>query len=548
MNGTDEANMPPPLAPRPEPASPPVPPVIRPFSWWLRKFFACNPFYLVSAALLLYGCYRVSVDAPLFQAETARLWFSFSSVQAYEILLVLAAVFLAGRRLWYDATLLVGLENLFVFVPFILISQAALTGAWLTWVICAAAVALVIVRFGTLKKYYPELNLPNRLLGAGLGLLAVNVALPLLYRHYINFKIGVHLDSGRDYVMNECNWLLVLPAALALANLLPREQATRDLLPQRRWLPAGLFTLWFAVTGAHLYGLDYVYGYDLRAELCAPAVWVLAWTLFLRAPAPWGRVKSALMFAPLLAPLLATAPGATKTWLVLNGLNLAVYGGLALADRRPRLAGHLAYASLLLFVAGVPDLWMRHVAGGATPAQCAGGGLAAYVIFRAAWLRDPKLAVLGSMVLGAVILALMWQRPDADQWALQGGLVFLLLHSLRWNDAEHPGAEITRRLTGAAWAVQSFAWMNTDGGRFWMTLIPAAVVLGVYYACLPARGVWRLFGVPAAALLSLLSGPCSAVVESLRAAPPGLLAVVASFLLLGAGTVAAVTREMWHER
>ena len=34
--------------------------------------------------------------------------------------------------------------------------------------------------------------------------------------------------------------------------------------------------------------------------------------------------------------------------------------------------------------------------------------------------------------------------------------------------------------------------------------------------------------------------------NGLRAAPIGLLAVIASFLLLGLGTVAALTRDVWH--
>jgi hypothetical protein len=175
-------------------------------------------------------------------------------------------------------------------------------------------------------------------------------------------------------------------------------------------------------------------------------------------------------------------------------------------------------------------------------------GLAAYLIFWTACLRNPKLALLGSVVFGAVLLAVLGPLPGAGHWALQGGFVFLLLHSLRWNDAEHPGAGAMRLLAGAAWAIQSFVWMNLDFGRIWMPLIPAALVLGIYCACLPLRGVWRLFTVPAAALLVMLSGPCTAALDWLRAAPVGLLAVIASFLLLGTGTVAALTREMWHKQ
>ncbi len=79
----------------------------KPLSWWLRKLFACNPFYLVSAALLLYSCHLISIDAPFLSGESARLLFNFSSVQFYELMLVGTALFLARRAIWYDSTLLV---------------------------------------------------------------------------------------------------------------------------------------------------------------------------------------------------------------------------------------------------------------------------------------------------------------------------------------------------------------------------------------------------------------------------------------------------------
>src|SRR6266851_4494953 len=98
----------------------------KPLSYWLTRFLACNPFYLVSAALLLYGLYRVSDDPKFLSRETSQLAFNFTSLQFYEAILVATAIFLARRGIWYDSTLLIGLENLLVLVPFILISQAAL--------------------------------------------------------------------------------------------------------------------------------------------------------------------------------------------------------------------------------------------------------------------------------------------------------------------------------------------------------------------------------------------------------------------------------------
>lgn len=555
MNDNDESNVPnvpPPITPNPSfivSSSKPNHPH-RPLSWWLRKFFACNPFYLVSAALLIYGCYRVSIDGTFVDRETARLLFNYSSVQIYELLLVGVAIFLARRCLWYDSMVLVGLENLLVFVPFILVSAAALTGPRITGLVCAVGVILAVLRFGSLKRYFAELNLPGSLLGVGFILLAFNVALPLTYRHYIDFKIGTDLP-GPDYTMNECMWLLVLPAALALVNFLPQAQSGGDSLPQRRWLPMGLFALWISVTGVHLWALDWVYGYYLRPDLFAPVGWVLAWTVFLRVPASVtlkyvAAFKYALMLPAIAVPFLANTPGTEKTYLTLMALNVTAFVVMRFLRGGNRFAGHLAYASAILFVAGLPANWIQSVIHGATATNCIVAALAAYVIFWSAWLRNPKLALVGAILFGIAIAVVFHNYPHVVNWALQGGFVFFLLHSLRWNDAEHAGAVASRNFIGIIWAIQSFVWMNCEGTRFWMPFIPGLLVFALYCALLPCRGVWRLFVVPASALAVALSGPSCLAVDRLRSAPAGLLAVIASFLFLGLGTVAALTREFWH--
>ncbi len=147
-----------------------------------------------------------------------------------------------------------------------------------------ASTAVALCRFSALKRFFAGLNLPGRLLGAGFTLLVVNAVLPLIYRHFGETKIGVHIDSGPAYEMNERTWLLILPAVLALANFLPRAGGTGHLPPQHRWLPAGLFSLWILATGIHAYSLDYIYQFDLRPDLLAPAAWVFTWTLWLGMP------------------------------------------------------------------------------------------------------------------------------------------------------------------------------------------------------------------------------------------------------------------------
>jgi len=461
--------------------------------------------------------------------ESARLIFNFTSVQFYEILVVLTAIFLARRRIWYDSTLLVGLENLLVFVPFILISNAALIDSNMALEMCLAGAAVAVVRFGGLKRHFTQLNLPVWLLGIGSVLLALNVALPLIYRHFGETKIGVHIDSGPAYVMNECTWLLILPAVLGLVNFLPRARAAGNLPPQHRWLPLGMFTLWIVVTCAHLYGLDFIYQFDLRGELLAPAAWVLVWTIFRRAPAKLLWHKYALTLQPLCVPLLSTSPGGRETFLILAALNLAGYGTVSLQDRSNRLARHLVVAAALLLVAGLPAGWLPAIATGSAqvPAlgpglaqiKCVAAGLMAYVILWTALRRSPQSALIGSIFFSAALMWVFRHHPGAGHWAIQSGFVFLLLHSLRWKDGEHPAGNLVRLTAGLTWVIQSVVWMNADTGRFWMPFIPGAIVLGTCFACQLYRFEWEKTAVPVAAFLVMLSGPSCGIVEGVRLAP-----------------------------
>ena len=67
-------------------------------------------------------------DCLLSWKATSKLAFNFAALQLYEILLVFVAIVLGVRRVWYDSTLLVVLENLLLLVPFILVTQAILIG------------------------------------------------------------------------------------------------------------------------------------------------------------------------------------------------------------------------------------------------------------------------------------------------------------------------------------------------------------------------------------------------------------------------------------
>src|SRR4051812_7463310 len=154
----------------------PIPAPIATAPLW-KRLLACNPFYLASAALLLYGCYRISLEPKLFNRETAHLYFNFLSLQTYECLLVVIAVFLGIRKIWYDSTLLSGLENMLLIVPFVLISQAALIQQRLIWVLCGSGLLLAVGRVALLRRFHPRLNFPRSSAYIAGALLLLNAGL-----------------------------------------------------------------------------------------------------------------------------------------------------------------------------------------------------------------------------------------------------------------------------------------------------------------------------------------------------------------------------------
>lgn len=527
-----------------------VRPKPKPISYWAKRLLVCNPFYLVSAALLLYGLYRISVERTLFTEEISQLAFNLTSLEFYEVLLVITAIFLAARRIWYDSTLLVALENLLVFVPFILLSQVALISTHVIWVVCSVTAVIATTRFVGLKRYFRELNLPRGLLMIGAGLMAINIGLIAIYRIVGETKMGWVPDSGRDFVINQITWLAILPAALSLANFLPHARENGSLEPQRRWLPAGFFMLWIAATGVHLYCLNYVYNFAFHIEMMVPALWMLAWTAYRRAPDifAWGSGAPQVTCAvvALFTPLVAASEDGTKIFFALMALNAVIYGAMSLLHRERRFARHLLFASVVLMVCGLPKEWISVLTPALERAHYIRAGIAVYLMLYTGLSRNPRLGIFGAVTLMIGILSAFSGYNGAFHWAVQSGLVFLLLHSLRWEDTQHPGARNLRNTAASVWAMHAFVWMG-NGGHMWMPCALSSVLLGAYLVMRLLRGRWDLIILPAASLVTILSGPGISFVRHVQSAPAGLLAVVGSFLLFALGTGAALTKNHWHK-
>src|SRR5687768_1735892 len=223
---------------------------------WLRWIVARNPLYPLSAALLLFGINRLSTDSTFLPPEEAKLIFNFSALQVYEMMLVAVALLLAFRRIHYDATLLTVIENGLVFVPFVLVTQAALIGRSMAALLCAAAGVLGVIRFLILRR--TRVLLPPRLLVLGWLVLLFNLLVPFVYRSEMEMDATEWLMPGR------LCWLILLPAFVLLANALERPQSWSDEPHRQSWLPLLMVGLWICATAIHLRCIDYISGLGFK--------------------------------------------------------------------------------------------------------------------------------------------------------------------------------------------------------------------------------------------------------------------------------------------
>jgi len=531
-----------------KPFVPPSPP--RTIGYWLRVLFVCNPFYLASACLLLYGVYRVSCDPNFLATEVGQLTFNFSSLQLYELLLAGTAMVLVARRIWYDATLLVVLENMLWIVPFILVSQAALINQQTTWRLCLLAAGLAVGRTLWLRWRAGQLMPSWRGLLCASAVLAMNTALPIVYRHYQETKKGAWLETEPAWLLNDAVWFWVFPALAMVANLLPRPEGDKREAPVARWFPTMLCLFWIVATGVHLYALGYVYDFPLRREQLTPVLWVLAWTLVMRitdfVPAPSEWLRRALLVLPLLTMFVSAFVVGSHVFLVLAILNFIAFGIVLFLERGNRLALQLAMISFASLISALPVEAVHPVMGGFDRMNLIGGAVLAYLAIATALSRNPKLALVGALAAAVAGGMLREGHAHALHWALQAGFVYFLLHSLRWRDYEHPGAAAVRVVMASLWVLHAFIWARS--GATLVGLFTAAALVAGVWSC---RGclfqLWRPMVIPITAGLVALCHPMNLVVIKTQTTPAGVLAVIGSFVLFALGTAAALTKHRWHK-
>jgi hypothetical protein len=514
---------------------------------WLHRLLVCNPCFLASAALLLYGMYRISVDASFLATEVSQLTFNFTALQCYELLLVGTAMLLAGRKIWYDASLLVVIENLFVLVPFILVSQAALIEQPVVWKLCAAATVIAVVRQEGLRRRLRELWPASGFFALGAVVLVANAALPVVYRHLHEAKIGTKLAAGPAWEVNQLTWLGLLPLLVALVNLLPPAPADTHPLGQRRWFPWALAGGWLAGTAVHLYSLGYVYDFDLSRHLVAPVLWVLGWTGFRKLPdfAKAPAVRATAMALPLPLALVAAGANGSHVFAGLMVANLLIYGWLVVRAADRRLPLQLALLSAATLVAGAPVDWLFPWAAGFNRSKLITLAFAIYGGLGGAFSRNPKAGLAGALLATLGGLAALANLPHGGWWAGQIGFSYFLLHSLRWHDAEHAGASGVRGFIAAVWVLHTLGWARAGANGLSLSGLPI-LILAVTALHRWLKGRWLAPVVPIAAGVALLIGPSNRCAGGLNETPTGVLAVAASFTLFALGAALALTKSRWH--
>ena len=524
---------------------------------WLRHILARNPFYILSAALLLYSMRRLSFDSRIFPDEISQLMFNFSSFHFYEILLVITAIFLARRHIWYDSGLLIGLENLFLFVPFILVSQALMVEGPIAIVFCTCGCALVISRMISLNRFVPSIYLPKKLLSFGAILLALNLALPIVTR-LLHKNSNLDIWDSRRGMLDNFEWFAIAPLAMLLSYFLPittnisSDTRAKAAFFSGRYFPLLTFALWITGTIAHLYCIGFVYGSTWKISLLLPSLWIVAWILWKRRFAFVFPSESLRAFAekcffclPVIILAIAIFERDWRICFSLSLLNLIAYAVITIKNRSDQWASHLLLVSAALVVASVPQSLIHTIAMRIMRPQLVCISFFGYLLVLTMLSRSPKAGIFGA-VLAPVFFQNMFPNMIYGQLSalIQIAIVFLLLHSLRWNDPDHVGSNIARNLAVSFWIIQSLWWFSDDPTTARASTFAAALVLiAAYFLARLISGSWGPKVLPYSAITVAGLTPLYSGAQLVRHAPSGILFLVISFGLFAIGTLTALRKS-----
>lgn len=530
----------------------------KPIDWLKlgRFILAGNPAYIISALLLIWSISRLSADSHMSWTEGQRLVFNFGALQFYQMLLAVTAVFLSRRAIWYDASLLAGFENLFLFVPFILVSQAIFLGPVMVWALCLTGGVLAVSRMMTMRLGVRDWRYPGVLYAMAFMFLAIHIALPLFFR-VIYGEGDPRTDEPHFFRILSAGWLLGLPVLALLPNFIPRmhKRAEQGTALQYAWLPLLYLGLWVGATGVHLAAVGYVYGVKWSWFNLLPAVWVLAWTVLNRLTDIWSQpqqlVRRMVLLMPALLGLAAVYGPSTYLYPIMGTINVLLYAVLSWFGKDRIFARHMGLLSLAALAGGLSGRFDAAMITPEIEAKIVLAGMTFFVLLHALRSDNPKYGILGA------ISALVLSTAVTEAWAhdlswslslgIEAAMVFLLAHSIRWNDGEHEGAAMVRTMVAMAWPIHALVWSMAAVPRSSVTIATLALTMitlhWVVRWWIPERA--RMI-VAVSASASLIFAGTPWLHPLIAGLPSGVIALVISFALFGAGTGLALSRSKWH--
>lgn len=200
---------------------------------WLRTLLQHNPFYLLSAGLMLGGCLALTNSLSWSPIRLQRLLLLVSALQLYECLLIALGLFLlVRRRLRHDGGTLIAVAAFFMADVTFLSGEIANAHPGIGVVVNLILISVLLAK---LALIYSCLSLPvaGRMFGVTFVIFAMLFSIAVLFKH---------LDSrwGRlpAWVLYAAWWVVaMLPIALTTIRL------GRDRSPPANWGFAWLLVL-----------------------------------------------------------------------------------------------------------------------------------------------------------------------------------------------------------------------------------------------------------------------------------------------------------------
>ena len=248
----------------------PSTPSLRGLAWpraLLRALVAHNPFYLLSALLMLAGCYTLSRTLALKPGSMGKLLVLLGTLNGYELLVILLALLLARRGLERDPRVLLLVESFFLLDGTFLSGEAFAADRWVGSLVSAVILGLA---FGKLAVVASTLRFSR---DSGLRFLIAELALLFALPGIFSFAASAGLVSQTALVFPYFMWWIAAGLIVAQAALARQTQAPatpRGAIESS--LRAGLAFMPHVFLALHLIGVGWVHHVSFQVAYLAPLI------------------------------------------------------------------------------------------------------------------------------------------------------------------------------------------------------------------------------------------------------------------------------------